>query len=357
MHGSLTTPRFSADDAEILLIPPSDDIFSRYCHDDTHVVSRLRSVKYSSFLSADRELSVDPVERTLIRSTVLYGSCEEDSDCNDSSRPFCMEGVCRECRDARDCSSPAMACSAQTEYTCSDCEADDDCLASQVCRKSSSHRKECVSCPSSVPFNADLVVPHTCAWSCPVGMGLSTSTSSSCSLCPQCGDNEFYAPSDSSSRKSFLTTCTNSTGAVCVDCTALVGIPSNDPHFCAIIKSPTEPISSDASVGDLGPKFPCRFFQCKSGWFLDLSVNKCTKCHYSMCQPGEFLDGCSNEHPGKCTACPEEKPVSASWIEPDSKSCKFVCPIGTELDEDSGECVRCKGCGRNGQTVHSIDEE
>ncbi len=354
---SLFTPSFPLEVAKELPIPAPNDVFNRYCHSDPHPMSRLRVVRYTSLLEYDDRAEGDLDERELERTAMLYGHCDEDSDC-DELHPFCVNSVCRECRESEDCPSPALVCSSQTGFTCSECESNEDC-SGDICRfgfnqtSFASHlapsTKQCSHCPSHIPEAAQIIDPARCSWRCPIDMHIDSL--GDCSICPACSDNQFY--SSALSKSSFLTTCTNATQAVCGDCSVLAGIPGpDDKKFCAKIKSPTMPLHADPAVGDLGPNFPCRYFTCNSGWFLDLSVNKCRQCHYSMCTPGQRLEGCGDEHPGRCVPCSGQKPKSASWAAGNEQGCTFMCPKGSEYDEDEGECVRCRHC--DGSTVYTL---
>ena len=352
---------FSLNPAQGLPVPAPETAFTRYCHVDPMSVSNLRPNKGSLMEYSD---SADSSDSLIPRQNLIYGTCASDDECSSfHSRPFCIEGICRECRSGyefEDCGSSSAVCSAQTDFTCSNCGSDEDCKVGLVCRTvfdQSSYlanntltRKTCNRCESVPPFG-EIVNPAHCEWRCPIKTFYSPEiedTPESCVDCPVCGRSQFYAPSDSKSK--FFSTCTNATNVVCADCSA-IGIDSSDENFCASILSPDEAHQDSVSVGDLGEHLPCRFFECKPGWFLDHSIRKCKQCHLTMCPSGETLVGCGGSNPGKCAPCPNgrNKPRRADWIVPNDPlykiqnpidTCQFVCPDNTVLNDDNA-CVKC----------------
>ena len=353
---SLSLP-YSLDSARPLTIPQGD-LEGRYCHSDPDHTMNLR-VHSGSLMEygGDEEEGVEPV----LRETLLYGHCDADSDCQAAgSRPFCIENACRECREGsefEDCGTSAAKCGEETEYTCSECVEDDDCKRGKFCRLTYSKsvflnkgvvaRRTCVAC-ENVPDFGEVTNPTTCSWRCPINeYFLMEDDVAACKDCPVCGHAQFYAPSHSPT--SFYSTCTNGTEVVCANC-ASIGVPVEDENFCATLMSPDILHTEDMAVGDLGEAFPCRFFQCKASWFLDLSVNKCNKCHYSMCALGQRLEGCGGLSPGACVGCAKPKPKTGVWTGP---NCQFLCPSGNVFD--GTDCVKCDPGAEEG-TDHACRE-
>jgi hypothetical protein len=352
---------FSLNPGQALPVPAVESAFNRYCHIDSMSVSHLRQSKGSLMEYDDKS---DFPEISTPRENLIYGTCATDDECSlFHSRPFCIEGICRECRSGyefEDCGTSSAICSAQTSFSCSQCGSDEDCKVGTVCRTvfdQSSYlanntwaRKTCNRCESVPPFG-EIVNPANCQWRCPIKTFYSPETDDtpeSCLECPVCNQAQFYAPSGSKSE--FFSTCTNATNVVCADC-ASIGIDTSDENFCATILSPDESHQDSVSVGDLGEHLPCRFFQCKSGWFLDHSIRKCKQCHLTMCPPGETLVDCGGTNPGKCVPCPNgrQKPRRADWIIPNDPlykihnpldTCQFICPDNTVLNDENA-CVRC----------------
>ena len=349
---------YSLESAQLIPVPSSDDVFSRYCHIDPRTTTRLR-LRMPSLI----EYGGEEDEPTVSRETQLYGRCDEDSDCH-SHRPFCYDNICRQCREGsefEDCGTSAAVCSEATQYMCSECDSDEHCRSSTYCRAVfdglamlTGHRlprHNCVACDSVPPFG-EVVDKKICSWRCPIDTFFQPRSEDvdedSCVECPKCHNGQFYAPrSDPESR--FYSQCTNATDVVCTDCAA-IGIDASKPDFCATILTPSNLHLDDLSVGDLGAAHPCRFFQCKDLWFLDASVNKCKKCHLTMCPPGQLLDGCAGSAPGRCTACKGRLPRGAAWIDPTDEAygirvpgdaCRFTCSRATVYSEDENACVRC----------------
>ena len=353
---------FDLRPAEILRVPPAETTFDRYCHVDSMSVSRLRVTRNSLLEFAD---PVDPTFVSLPSETLLYGRCNSDEDCSLSrARPFCLDGVCRECRpgnEFEDCGTSTAICSAESSFTCSECVTDEECKLGTVCRTvfNQEHylvnrtmtRKTCNKCESVPPFG-EVTNPSNCEWRCPINTFYSPETTDShesCNDCPVCGRGQFYGSSDSPSQ--FFSTCTNSTNVICSECSS-IGIDSMDENFCAQILPPSEIVQDSLFVGDLGDHYPCRFFECKQGWFLDHSLGKCRKCHLTMCAPGETLENCGDNSPGKCVPCPNgrHKPRNGEWIVPNDPlysikrpidTCQFVCAKNFVFDSENNVCVKC----------------
>lgn len=361
---------YSMDWSQMRPLPPASGVFDRYCHVDAEFTARLRS-SASGFM----EFGGAEEEEPMSEADLISGHCSEDADCG-KGRPFCIDEVCRECREGyefEDCDVKGAICKEETRYTCSSCVTDDDCPSRTYCRQVFSKtdalstgklpRNECVSC-GAVPAFGEVIDVSECAWRCPIeqyylspGAG-----ESSCLACPQCGLGQYYAPRESISTH-FYTTCTNSTDVVCNDCEA-IGIKSGDrKNFCANILSPSPRLADQISVGDLGEGFPCRFFECKENWFLSSAVNKCKQCHITMCAPGEYLEGCGGVNPGSCRPCKGRIPNSAEWILANSgdfsmtnarDACRFTCPPQhVFLDND---CIKCAPCSSDFQ-VYALEDD
>jgi ribosomal protein L24E len=100
---------------------------------------------------------------------------------------------------------------------------------------------------------------------------------------------------------------------------------------------------------------------------LDHVKGKCRRCHYTMCPPGQYLSGCSNDSPGKCESCPNarRKPRQGEWITANDPSiriqdakdtCKFTCPNGTIFDSESThQCIRCDPGAPQGDSLACRD--
>jgi hypothetical protein len=347
---------FSLDPAQVLPIPSSPDPFTRYCHSDPATTPRLRS--FASFIQSDE----GPDAEDASSETILYGRCDEDSDCA-GGRRYCIDNICRECREGyefEDCGTTLVKCNEATKYTCSECSVDDDCRSKLFCRevfdtnsfiqRAGMPRNQCIKCEFSPAF-AEIIDPGTCQWRCPIDkyyQPASSEESETCLDCPKCPSGTFYGPK-SAHVDSFFTQCTNSTDVSCIECTQ-IGIDDSKPDFCATILSPSNIHQKDISVGDLGSDFPCRFFQCKAGWFLDSAVKKCKRCHITMCPPGEFLKDCSDTNPGTCSACSGRLPRGGEWIDPtndlysvdsNNDACQFTCPDGFIYDPERNRCNLC----------------
>lgn len=362
---------FSFDAAKLLPVP-SSDVFSRYCHVDPATTPRLRQSSLMEYGGEEDAPEQEPKEN------LVYGKCQADSDCH-GHRPYCIDSICRECREGyefEDCGTTMVKCNEESKFTCSECVNDEECRSSTFCRsvfhrksflqKDEMARNECVKCESA-PLFAEVVDTNSCHWRCPIESYYKTGLdgeADSCVDCPVCGSGQFYAPVAVTPTK-FFTQCTNATDVVCTDC-AKIGVDSSSTDFCAAILSPADTHQDDITVGDLGSEMPCRFFQCKDSWFLDSSVNKCKKCHVTMCAPGEFLGGCGGTNPGKCQACKGRLPRGGEWIDPtdaknnikgvDHDTCQFTCPIGTVYDEDDNRCVKCDRRAKAGED-HACDPE
>jgi hypothetical protein len=348
---------FSLDSAEVHKIPSSDDVISRYCELDPETTPHLKSASLIQAVEVDDNGSST-------RENLLYGRCEEDSDCQSRgpARPYCIDNICRECREGyefEDCGPNGSVCNADTGYTCSSCSSDEDCHGSSTCRSVFSMqsmfrdgkmpRKSCTSCPN-IPSSAELTNPSSCEWSCPIETYYLTPSSDdeepSCLHCPRCSAGQFYAPRRSYSTN-FVSVCTNATDIICNDCSS-IGINDKKADVCVNLLSPSMRHLDDLFVGDLGSHLPCRFFECKSGWFLNGSRSKCKKCHLTMCPPGEYLKGCGKADPGTCSACRGTLPKNAEFIDPTDPrfpvakpedACRFTCPLGHRYE--SGACVAC----------------
>lgn len=353
---------FSLKSATDLPLPQPESAFGRYCHVDSLTVNRLRDRRPSLMEYGEFTPQSDP---SVFVESLMYGNCSNDDDCAGAhSRPFCIEGMCRECRSGyefEDCGTSSALCASETGFTCSQCGSDDDCNVGTVCRtvfdkqeylvNHTMARKSCNHCESVPPFG-EITNTTQCEWRCPIDTFYSPQSEDSpesCIACPMCTKGQYYAPADSPN--TFFSTCTNATNVICSDC-ASIGIDSSDENFCAEILSPNESNQDSLFVGDLGPQFPCRFFQCKSGWFLDHSLGKCKRCHLSMCPPGQTLTSCGDNNPGRCVPCPNSrhKPRTAEWIVPTDPgfaikqpldTCQFICPEKTIYNPDDNACIRC----------------
>lgn len=375
--GSLSTMKvglpFSLEIAENMPVP-TDDVMERYCHVDPEFTPRLRSQLLSLM-----EYGGPEEEDSNSREAVLYGQCDSDSECQ-SGRPFCIDSMCRECREGyefEDCGGSGAICTEATSFTCSSCATDSDCPSMKYCRSifdrsatvalSALPRKQCVACPSVPPFG-EVHDSRTCQWSCPVEqyfMSGSEDSAAACLDCPECRSGQFFAPRASPSTQ-FVNTCTNATDVICQDCSAIgIGGPENK-NFCADILSPSLRHADQLTVGDLGSHAPCRFFTCKAEWYLDRARNKCKKCHLSMCQPGDYLAGCGGAEPGKCTTCKGRMPRGAVWLsanDPESHmtapedACQYMCPALWTLDQDTNECVPCTDAAPcDSSVVYRLDQ-
>ena len=359
---SLATSRlalpFSLEIASPIPVP-KDDVIERYCHVDPETTPRLRT-NHISLMEYGGPEEDDPTSR----EAVLYGQCDSDSDCK-AGRPFCIDSICRECREGyevEDCGHTGAICNESTGYTCSSCADDKDCPSMKFCRsvfdrsallsKGALPRKKCVACPST-PLFGEVHDERSCSWSCPIEqyfMAGGGDEPAACLDCPQCRAGQFYAPRANPSTQ-FVSTCTNATDVICQDCKA-IGIDAGNKNFCAEILSPAIRHADEITVGDLGPTAPCRFFKCKADWYLDRPRNKCKKCHFEECQPGDYLKNCGGAEPGKCVACKGRIPNGAIWIIANDPStplhsnldaCQYVCPHTWTLDSDKNECVPCTG--------------
>lgn len=309
--------------------PPMVQEVGTYCHHDDIMSNEI----VTDFIQIDgaklNVKSIDPVGF----DSFEYGKCMSDSDCKvfkHSSRRFCIDGICRECRPssiASDCGHPSAHCSEATGYTCSSCSMDEDCPGKEICRfhidaskyytKHALPRKSCSSCPhdskdSMLPIEAAITNSTTCDWQCPshlsrIESGTSSGTShTTCGVCPMCKDGE-YLGSERSSKKWF-NSCSESINPKCFSCGAIAST------FCAnLIFNPRETIHNDNLLDllDLGPAHPCRYFTCKAGWYADRNIRKCKKCHlHNMCGEGMELVNCGGASPGECV--PVQRPRTAT---------------------------------------------
>ena len=353
---SLSTP-FSLDSAEVQKIP-GGDIISRYCEEDPASTPRLADSLMEYGNSSDDESNG--------REHLLYGRCEEDEDCAKagSGRPFCVDSICRECREGsefEDCGPIGAFCNAETGYTCSTCQSDNDCTSMSFCRSVFSAqsmfgtgkmpKKSCIKC-EHVPEVGEVVDSNTCEWRCPIETyymaGSSAGEPPSCLDCPRCSTGQYYAPR-ATLKTEFVPVCTNATDVVCAECAA-IGIDDSKPEMCARILTPSVRHSDDETAGDLGAHMPCRFFKCKDGWFLSGSRTKCKRCHLTMCPVGQYLKGCGEAEPGACADCKGRLPKGAHFIDPTDPrykvvkpddACQFKCPKETVFSASSNECVAC----------------
>ena len=349
---------FNLESAESLKIPSSENVTLRYCDEDPSSTPRLDS---ASILMEYGAYESDGISR----EHMLYGKCEDDEECGFGSkgRPYCVDGICRECREGyefEDCHSLSAFCSADNGYTCSTCASDNDCPSKSYCRTVATSasfgsgkmpRKECVKC-DMVPEPGEVIDTTTCDWRCPIEQYLLSATSpgeqASCLDCPSCSAGQFYAP-HSSPRTHFYSSCTNATDIVCNECSS-IGIDDSKAPMCAKLLSPSTRHLNDEFVGDLGSHFPCRFFECKQGWFLSGTRSKCKKCHLTMCPSGEFLAGCGKADPGVCKPCKGRLPRGAYFIDPTDPqyvivnpedTCQFQCGKDKVFDDDSNACLAC----------------
>jgi hypothetical protein len=346
--------------SQAVAIPEAHDVRDRYCHTDVESSARLRSSFSQWWLFGWND---NQAEET--REQAVYGSCNYDGDCKKQyGRPFCVDSVCRECRESYafdDCGGLTAFCNGATHFTCSTCSMDADCEGDSVCRAyedpsrspGSMPRFGCTKC--HVPTGGVIISKSDCKWRCQLGQSL---TGGVCLDCPVCGADQYLSPKHSPSL--FFATCSNATDPVCSEC-ASIGVNSTDSDFCASLIDQSVARAASEPIGDLGLHLPCRYFKCKAGWFLDLTMNKCKRCHLHMCPPGQFLSGCGETDPGQCVPCPgaRNKPVQGQWIDATDKAnriiqpedtCQFTCPRGMYWDKDwSGQCKQCQvdQCGRD----------
>ena len=370
---SLSLP-YSFDWGRLLPLPNSTDVFERYCHIDAEFTTRLRAkgdgAAFMEYGGAEEGVLLSEVD-------LISGHCSEDADCG-KGRPYCIDEVCRECREGyefEDCEVKGAICNEETRYTCSVCASDTDCRSGTYCRQvfdktealltGKIPRNQCIAC-DSVPVYGETVDVSQCTWRCPIEKYYLSSEggeedSSTCLDCPQCSAGQYYAPRTNMS-SFFYSACTNASDVVCFDCDS-IGVKSQDKNFCANILSPSPRLANQVSVGDLGESFPCRFFECKENWFLSSTVNKCKRCHMTMCAPGEFLSDCGGVHPGSCSACKGRIPRNARWIQANSgeyeiespkDACRFKCPPKYRFQDN--ECVACEASALcSDDAVYSLD--
>jgi hypothetical protein len=356
LESQLAMP-FTLDSAQGRKIPAVKNATSLYCEEDPSSTPRLPTTPSLMEYGAYEAESIP-------REHMLYGKCEDDSDCSSQGhgRPFCVDSICRECREGyefEDCGPTGAFCNADNGFTCSTCASDNDCASMSYCRTVATTkstlgsgkmpRKQCVKC-EHVPEPGEVVDTTSCDWRCPIEQyflaGASKGDPSSCFDCPSCAAGQFYAPR-LAARTQFYSTCTNATDVICNDCSS-IGI--DDRTTCARILSPSTRHLDDDLVGDLGSQFPCRFFECKAGWFLAGTRNKCKKCHLTMCPVGDFLADCGQTNPGSCKPCKGRLPRNAFFMDPTDPqykieapedTCQFRCYGDSVLDEDSNACVPC----------------
>ena len=344
---------FTFESAEVMNVPPSDDIVNRYCEADPSSTPRLSMMEFGG--SEDGESNT--------RDHLLYGKCEDDSDCttHGKGRPYCVDSICRECREGfemEDCGPVGAFCNSETDFTCSSCATDSDCPSLSYCRSVSTSigsnkmpKKSCVKC-DSVPESGEVMDVSACSWRCPIEKYFLPASGPgelpNCMNCPACSAGQFYAPRTRPTTQ-FVSACTNATDVICNDCSA-VGIDDKKRELCATILSPSMRNLDDLSVGDLGSHMPCRFFLCKEGWFLSGTRSKCKKCHLTMCPTGQFLKGCGVADPGTCASCPGRLPRGAFFIDATDprysiktpeEVCQFKCASNKVYDPEENACVEC----------------
>jgi hypothetical protein len=352
---------FSLDSAEAQKVPSNENYINRYCDADPGATPRLASTVSLMEYGGPEDVG------SFSREHMLYGKCEEDTDCasQSSSRPYCVDNICRECREGyefEDCGPSGSFCNAENGYTCSTCTKDEECPSMSYCRTSygasstivsgKMPRKSCLKC-ETVPDVGEIIDEGTCAWRCPIEQyylpPASPGEKPSCLDCPSCSAGQFYAPR-LTPKTQFFSVCTNATDVICNECSS-IGVDDSKPEMCAKILSPSMRLLDDNSVGDLGSQFPCRFFKCKEGWFLEGMRSKCKKCHLTMCPSGEFLAGCGNVDPGACKPCKGRLPKGAYFIDPTDPqytivnpedTCQFKCSEDeTIFDHETNACVAC----------------
>ena len=258
-------------------------------------------------------------------SSFVEVKCMQDSNC-EGFTPFCVAGICRECRQTADCpvgNAASIFCSLESEYTCSACLVDADCgAADRMCRfveDLNVVRKRCVPLCEAPP-KAIMASGTTCIWTCPAGQAVGMD--GKCESCPVCAANEMLVPGNEfslSQPNSFFPTCAQSTDPKCMLC------PGADTR-CAVV----DPLG----LGRLPPQYPCGSFTCKPDWYLDSSIGQCRQCDYRACPYGHYLLDCGLGNPGTCAPC-QANAVSTDFMQPQDKRysvskatdvCKPVCP-------------------------------
>ena len=309
------------------------------------------------FLNVDRH-SVSSTRSSFIDLPVaLYGSCTSDSDCVTGRRSHCLDGMCRECSGPTvqsDCPNVVNAdfCSAETQYTCSECLSDSDCGGMGYCNFAFPSidsipmmpRKVCTLC-ANVPADAELFDVARCAWRCPVG---SSPNGSGCSATPVCTDRQYLGPSGQTDDL-WYTKGVNASTPVCAECSRIG--PIDNSTFCAVLVNDTLP----GIVGNLNPPSPCGTFTCKQGYRLNSGHDTCLKCRYGSCPPGQWLDGCIGDSAGVCAPCDPsgltQTDVNATWVDlqrsglvaivtDPSAACLRICLDGF-FRNTTNACVSC----------------
>ena len=289
------------------------------------------------------------IEKTAVARTStrqIFVPCNKTSDCSGeatSSTPYCFQGICRECMNVNNCtSSPSLFCNAETSFTCSECRTDTDCSGGKICRMvfgSSVNRKRCVACTNAqVPKGAIVNETASCSWFC---LGSQTLNSDgACAACPVCSSGQMLIPSSDfalATPNSFFPACQGSSDPRCVAC------PGQN-NGCATQLSPSFDYSKQVFVGKLPPQFPCQYFTCNEGWFLDRAINQCRRCELRSCPSGKYLADCAGVSAGTCTACPAQADPNIPFIDPRSSAysvktaldvCVPNCPAGTYMNKPS----------------------
>lgn len=302
-QGKLSSGRFN--DSRVPF-PTGLNYTQLYCYSET-TTSSFADLTTTSFVEAKRQTFI---------------SCNKTADCQaaDLTTPYCFQGLCRECLSASNCTARSskttapLLCNLDTSFTCSECGKDSDCPSNQICRKvfsPSVNRQQCVSCTASqVPIGSVVSDTGSCSWFC---QGYeSIGSDGKCRPCPKCSDGEMLIPSSDfalATPTSFFPSCAYSSNPKCVAC------PGQD-NPCALQMSPSSDYSNAPYVGKLPPQFPCQFFTCKTGWWLDKTIDKCKRCDLRSCPSGSFLQDCGGINPGTCTACPSQANPSISFIDP-----------------------------------------
>jgi hypothetical protein len=111
--------------------------------------------KADGFGDGSRTPCTDP-ERPFCDDFGLYGAqnaciaepsqikCTGDQQCVDSTRPYCVEEACRECRDASSCDAEAPVCT--PAYECGGCQTEADCAPFAGTTPHCGDEGTCVAC-------------------------------------------------------------------------------------------------------------------------------------------------------------------------------------------------------------------
>lgn len=296
---------------------------------------------------------------SMMEVTASPAACTVDSNCP-SPTPFCLGGMCRECRYSTDCAPPTSFgwtknfCSFDTNYSCSECVSDSDCTG-KICRTVSDGvlpaRKRCVSCEATiVPEDGVVRSPATCDWFCEDPNDM-VGPDGKCTPCPKCQDGEMLIPTEDftlSTPNYFFQSCNRARNPRCVKCPGI-----SNP--CADLLSPTTSYTGVVGVGQLGSVYACRTFKCKPGWWLDTKINQCRVCDYRSCPAGQKLYNCGVASAGYCVPCSVTFPEGYWFINPRDAShavtvaddvCKPQCNSNEVLARtDMNSPWICTTCG------------